>query len=330
MQPLGYFPLAHRIGGVNAALAVLKGLRHPEETWRLAHEKSAFMREQMDGTNAEVRNLRQNWSSQGKKLNAVQDRMLSIYPFFQNMCNVPGWCQSYYVGMKKFNGDEKEAIAYADAVIRQTQGASGIADLSTFERGGVVARFFSMFYSWFRVQYQMQTEAIRKAYYGRGLKGRMGDLASYVFYVLVAQSVAEGLLRGDLPDDEDDPLLVSWAKWTAKRATVSTLSTLPMVRDATSFVDNNFGYRVSPAASAFESVYRLGESAKKFLSDPDDEWTDAVDLLEPAATVAGYYYGVPNRKMIQAAKAFWAWYDEDEAIPWAYLVLGSGFKPKDE
>lgn len=330
MQPLGYFPLAHRIGGVNAALAVLKGLRHPEETWRLAHEKSAFMREQMDGTNVEVRNLRQNWSSQGKKLNAVQDRMLSIYPFFQNMCNVPGWCQSYYVGMKKFNGDEKEAIAYADAVIRQTQGASGIADLSTFERGGVVARFFSMFYSWFRVQYQMQTEAIRKAYYGRGLKGRMGDLASYVFYVLVAQSVAEGLLRGDLPDDEDDPLLVSWAKWTAQRATVATLSTLPVVRDATSFVDNNFGYRVSPAASAFESVYRLGESAKKFLSDPDEEWTDAVDLIEPAATVAGYYYGVPNRKMIQAAKAFWAYFDEDEAIPWAYLILGGGYKPKDE
>ena len=330
MQPLGYFPLAHRIGGVNAALAVLKGLRHPEETWRLAHEKSAFMREQMDGTNTEVRNLRQNWSSQGKKLNAVQDRMLAIYPFFQNMCSVPGWCQSYYVGMKKFNGDEKEAIAYADAVIRQTQGASGIADLSTFERGGVVARFFSMFYSWFRVQYQMQTEAIRKAYYGRGLKGRMGDLASYVFYVLVAQSVAEGLIRGDLPDDDDDPFLVRWAKWTAKRATVSTLSTLPMVRDATSFVDNNFGYRVSPAASAFESVYRLGESAKKFLTDPDDEWTDAVDLLEPAATVAGYYYGVPNRKMIQAAKAFWGYFVEEEAIPWAYLILGGGYKPKGE
>lgn len=330
MQPLGYFPLAHRIGGVNAALAVLKGLRHPEETWRLAHEKSAFMREQMDGTNTEVRNLRQNWSSQGKKLNAVQDRMLAIYPFFQNMCSVPGWCQSYYVGMKKFNGDEKEAIAYADAVIRQTQGASGIADLSTFERGGVVARFFSMFYSWFRVQYQMQTEAIRKAYYGRGLKGRMRDLASYVFYVLVAQSVAEGLIRGDLPDDDDDPFLVRWAKWTAKRATVSTLSTLPMVRDATSFVDNNFGYRVSPAASAFESVYRLGESAKKFLTDPDDEWTDAVDLLEPAATVAGYYYGVPNRKMIQAAKAFWGYFVEEEAIPWAYLILGGGYKPKGE
>lgn len=330
MQLLGYFPLAYKIGGVNAALAMLNGLRHPEETWRLAREKSAFMREQMDGTNAEVRNLRQNWSSQGKKLNAVQDRMLSIYPFFQNMCSVPAWCQSYHIGMKKFNGDEKEAIAYADAVIRQTQGASGIADLSTFERGGVVARFFSMFYSWFRVQYQMQTEAIRKAYYGRGLKGRMGDLASYVFYVLVAQSVAEGLIRGDLPDDDDDPFLVRWAKWTAKRATVSTLSTLPMVRDATSFVDNNFGYRVSPAASAFESVYRLGESAKKFLTDPDDEWTDAVDLLEPAATVAGYYYGVPNRKMIQAAKAFWAYFNEEEAIPWAYLILGGGYKPKDE
>ena len=74
MQPLGYFPLAHKIGGVNAALAMLNGLRHPEETWRLAREKSAFMREQMDGTNPEVRTPRKDWSSPGSTLNAGQER----------------------------------------------------------------------------------------------------------------------------------------------------------------------------------------------------------------------------------------------------------------
>ena len=281
----------------------------------------------MRNTGVELRNLRKSWTTDGKKMNAAADKMLSIYPFFQNMCNVPGWCQSYILGLKKFGGNETEAIAYADAVIRQTQSASTIADLSTFERGGAVAKLFSMFYSWFRVQYQMQTEAVRRAYYGKGFKGKMGDLASYAFYVLVCQSVVEGLIRGNAPDsDDEDPFLVRWAKWTMSRAFAASISPIPGVRDVLSFVDNDFGYRISPATSYFESFYKLGMSGNKFLSDPDGEWTD---LVEPAVTAAGYATGIPNRKMIQAAKVFWSWYDEGESIPWAYLLLGGGYKPKD-
>ena len=327
LQTLGYFPLAHRIGFTNAALAAWRGVLHSHETWSLALEKSEFMREQMRNTGVELRNLRKSWTTDGKKMNAAADKMLSIYPFFQNMCNVPGWCQSYILGLKKFGGNETEAIAYADAVIRQTQSASTIADLSTFERGGAVAKLFSMFYSWFRVQYQMQTEAVRRAYYGKGFKGKMGDLASYAFYVLVCQSVVEGLIRGNAPDsDDEDPFLVRWAKWTMSRAFAASISPIPGVRDVLSFVDNDFGYRISPATSYFESFYKLGMSGNKFLSDPDGEWTD---LVEPAVTAAGYATGIPNRKMIQAAKVFWSWYDEGESIPWAYLLLGGGYKPKD-
>ena len=55
MQPLGYFALAHRIGFVNTALAIAEGLNPNTRTYAFAREKSAFMREQMDEGNAEVR-----------------------------------------------------------------------------------------------------------------------------------------------------------------------------------------------------------------------------------------------------------------------------------
>ena len=332
MQPLGYFALAHRIGFVNTALAIADVLNPNTRTYAFAREKSAFMREQMDEGNAEVRKLRQNWTTNDHGISRAADFFLSVYPLFQNMCNVPGWVQCYKIGLKRY-GDEAKAVAYADSVIRQTQSASTIADLSTFERSGPIGQLTTMFYSWFRVMYQMQNEAIMRVKYEHGIN-RVKDLASYAFYILVAQSVAEALLRGGGPEPEDDESRMwSWAKWTTARVALSPFTTVPIAREISNVVSGGFKYGVqlTPAQGALDSVARLVKIAYKqggnALSGEDIEWGD---IAEGAATVAGYRYGVPNRKMIQAAKAFWAWYDEDEAIPWAYLVLGSGFKPKDE
>ena len=332
MQPLGYFALAHRIGFVNTALAIAEVLNPNTRTYAFAREKSAFMREQMDEGNAEVRKLRQNWTTNDHGISRAADFFLSVYPLFQNMCNVPGWVQCYKIGLKRY-GDEAKAVAYADSVIRQTQSASTIADLSTFERSGPIGQLTTMFYSWFRVMYQMQNEAIMRVKYEHGIN-RVKDLASYAFYILVAQSVAEALLRGGGPEPEnDESRMWSWAKWTTARVALSPFTTVPIAREISNVVSGGFKYGVqlTPAQGALDSVARLVKIAYKqggnALSGEDIEWGD---IAEGAATVAGYRYGVPNRKMIQAAKAFWAWYDEDEAIPWAYLVLGSGFKPKDE
>ena len=162
----------------------------------------------------------------------------------------------------------------------------------------------------------------------------MKDLASYAFYILVAQSVAEALLRGGGPEPEDDESRMwSWAKWTTQRVVLSPLSTVPLVREIGSAIDNNFkfGVKFTPAQGGLDALARLLNIAIRqggnALSGEDIEWGD---IAEGAATVAGYRYGVPNRKMIQAAKAFWAYFNEEEAIPWAYLVMGGGFKPKDE
>lgn len=331
-QLLGYFPLAHRIGFVNTALAIIDGLNPSVNTYDFVREKSAFMREQMDDGNSEVRKLRQNWTTNDHGISRAADIFLSVYPLFQNMCNVPGWARCYKIGLERY-GSEAKAVAYADSVIRQTQSASTIADLTSFERSGTIGQLTTMFYSWFRVMYQMQNEAIMRVKYEHGIN-RVKDLASYAFYILIAQSVAEALLRGNGPEPEDgeDPMW-SWAKWTTARVLLSPLSTVPFAREFGSAIDNNFkfGVQLTPAQGGLDALARLLKIAMRqggnALSSEDIEWGD---VAEGAATVAGYRYGVPNRKMIQAAKAFWGYFVEEEAIPWAYLILGGGYKPKDE
>ena len=330
MQPLGYFPLAHRIGFANTALAIMDWLSHPQETFDFCREHSAFMREQLQNGNSEVRKLRQNWTTNDHGISKAADMMLSIYPMLQNMCNAPGWVRCYKIGLKKY-GTEAKAVAYADSIIRQTQSASTIADLSSFERSGTVGQMMTMFYSWFRVMYQMQNEAIRKVKYEHGLFNKTKDLASYTLYVLIAQSVAEALLRRSGPDpDDDDPY--KWAKWTAGRLLLAPLSTVPVAREVGNFFDSNFKYGVtlSPVQSSFDSIVRvlatIWNQGGKIFSEDDIEWGKTA---EAGAILAGYTLGVPNRAMIRAAKAFLAYFNEDEAIPWMYLLLGGGYRPKD-
>jgi|GEM_PF-4102149 len=329
MQPLGYFALAHRIGFVRTARAILNGLMGNRDIYSFVLEKSDFMRDQYRGQTLEVRRLRQNWSSQSGGLKWWQDRMLDIYPMMQNLCNVPGWAEAYKMGIKKFNGNEADAIAFADSIIRQTQSASNLADLTTFERSGTWQRWVSMFYSWFRVMYQMQNEALMKVIHGHGLRGRFGDLASYVFYILICQNVAESLLRGYGPDDDDEDgeiEIEEWVKWTAKQAFLSPLSTVPLVRDLARGAEIG-RYTFSPAEASLRSIFKLIQAADKVIeAEPEDR--DLEPLVWSGAEVVGYSTGLPNRVMLRAAKAFWELYNEDEAIPWAYVILGGGFRPK--
>ena len=191
---------------------------------------------------------------------------------------------------------------------------------------------FTMFYSWFRVMYQMQNEAIMKVRYEHGLWNKTRDLASYAAYVLIAQSVAEALLRGNGPDTEDDDQMWAWAKWTAGRMLLGPLSTVPVARELGNFIDSDFkfGVKLSPVQSAFDGVGRAVKIAYKQAGNlTSGEEVDWGAVGEAGATLAGYRYGVPNRKMIQAAKAFWGYFDEGEAVPWLYLMLGGGYKPKE-
>jgi hypothetical protein len=186
-----------------------------------------------------------------------------------------------------------------------------------------------MFYSWFRVMYQMQNEALMKTIYGHGLKGRFGDLASYAFYILIAQNVAEALLRGYGPDedDDDDGEAEKWVRWTAKQAFLSPLSTVPLVRDLARGAEIG-RYTFSPAEASIRSIYKLLLAAEKAINPPEGKERDLEPLVWSGAEVVGYGTGLPNRAMLRAAKALWELYNEDEAIPWAYVILGGGFRPK--
>ena len=207
LQLTGYFPLIHRLGFVNFVYGVSRYMRHPVEHWRFAAARSGYLQKNMDSVrDSMVQQTRDVWSHRGKRdklSRQITALSMSLFPMVQNLCNVPGWYMSYEVGMKKYGGDEKKAARYADMAISTTQGGGRFIDQTLAERSNPWNRVLMMFWSWFRVQYGMQSEAFKRLRRERSFSSVV-NLASYVFWVLLAQQMAEAFVRGEKPDDEDD------------------------------------------------------------------------------------------------------------------------------
>ncbi len=230
-QTIGYIPLAGKIGPHRMANAMLQALRNPPGTKKFVMEKSAFMRDQVIGQDRDVRRMAEKLSRNEKRgLDPVRSFMLSQYSFFQNLCNVPGWLESYKIGLKKFKGDDAQAVQYADMVIRTTQGSSSLSDLTTYETSGVLQQLFTKYYSWFRVLHSQTIRTYRRAKYEKGVFHRAGIVMNYYCFMLVLPGVLESIMRGVRPEDDE-----TWPQHLAKEALRSAilgpLEAVPVVRD---------------------------------------------------------------------------------------------------
>ena len=337
LQLTGYFPLIHRLGFVNFVYGVSRYMRHPVEHWRFAAARSGYLQKNMDSVrDSMVQQTRDVWSHRGKRdklSRQITALSMSLFPMVQNLCNVPGWYMSYEVGMKKYGGDEKKAARYADMAISTTQGGGRFIDQTLAERSNPWNRVLMMFWSWFRVQYGMQSEAFKRLRHERSFSSVV-NLASYVFWVLLAQQMAEAFVRGEKPDDEDERGLfeqladdpASGVFWMAKRAGLGALSAYPVVGPGASFLFDGGRFRISPVVSKLESSARVVRRAAEVIDeegwDPT-EWDpeDIFSLANGAAELYSLKNGVPIRRFVKLGEAFVRAADGEDAGALAWDVL---------
>ena len=338
LQYTGFLPLASRIGGVKMVRAMMHEWQHPTETQRFVAEKSAFMREQMNGQDRDVRKMAEKWTVEGKgKLSAFRSVTLGAYGFFQNRCNVPAWLECYKDGMKKFGNNEEKAIRYADSIIRQTQGAGSIADLTQFETSGTWKKMFTMFYSWFRVMHNLNMEMFRRVKNEPGGAHKLGVFMNHALWVWILPSLAEQLIRRRGPDEDE-----TWPQWLLKETALSIvlgpLKPIPFVREGVNAVESwlEYGfrpdmYRFTPITAAFISPAKMLFDAavvtKDLWEEDEPDWTE---LGKSASETAGYWLGLPMRQ----AEKWWEVFadtinDEAGFLEGALRVLMGWRKPRD-
>lgn len=266
--------------------------------------KSIFMRERTEVPDITLRDM-QGMNDLNKVERATMKWGAKFMAATDNITARPVWAEAY---SKKINegASDKEAVDFADMVIRRTLGSSRITDVSSMQRGGSLFKLFTMFQGFFNTQYNQweRTYGISKRSYQEGRYGdMMMNITSFAAAKWFFTCLTALLLAGENPfgDEEDDENKL------AKELIHYPISMLgPVGTIINAMLDNmlgfkNYGYRVTAADSALQTFMRTAGKVNK-VAEGEAEWTE---ILEPATTAASYYFGIPG----QINKLFWNAYD---------------------
>lgn len=259
--------------------------------------KSVFMRERTENPDITLREIKDE-----DNLNPIEKKAMDwggkAMAYTDNFTAMPVWAQAY---MKKINAGatEQEAVDFADAVIRRTLGSSRLTDVSSLQRGGNLAKLFMMFQGFFNTQYN-QWERQYGMFRNKWKKGdwqsrfeAAQNICAFAAGKWFAVCLVNLLLAAENPfdDDEDEYMKIT------KELFHYPISLLGPVGTAGNAVLDNamgfsgYGYRMTAAESAINSVIRTAGKVNKVATDEDSELTD---LIEPAATLGGYVVGAPG------------------------------------
>ena len=193
--------------------------------------------------------------------------------------------------------DHKEAVRFADGVVRQTQGTTLPEDVSRFETGPAYARLFTQFVSYFNMMANTNATAMKQISDDMGLRKGAGKLvyvalAGLLAPIWVAEAIAQAFKGG--PDDEDrDGWLDDWLMAVFGVGTLKGLTAMvPIVGQSAQLAVNRFNdnpaddkFSLSPAVSLIESAVSAPASVYGAIVD-DGKMQKAVRDVAAAATLA--------------------------------------------
>ncbi|PUB80898.1 MAG: hypothetical protein DBP02_19840 [gamma proteobacterium symbiont of Ctena orbiculata] len=249
----------------------------------MVFEKSTMMRNRAKTFDRDVRDAINK--VKGDKLkDKLEKTFFSHIGFFDLSVSLPSWLGAYEKALDE-GKIEKDAIAFADSIVRMSQSAGGAKDLASVQQGSEYKRMFTMFYSYFSVLYNMlrrRTKVTQK----EGLPSTPRAFMSFM-YLVVLPAVLSELIAGRGPDDDEDV-----AVWTMKTVAGYPASTVVGVRDLTNGIFSPYGYNITPVADAFESIVKAGKSTIDIAVGEGDEGD-----LKNLTMAAGYIFGLPARQL---------------------------------
>lgn len=194
-----------------------------------------------------------------------------------------------------------EAARLADAMVRQTQTASGRKDLSTLERDPAFRESRMFMGPMFVIMGRM-----RAAARGEGATRSVGArAASLMLQVMVAPSIFM-LAAGRLPEDEDDDQEIGageWAWWIARNTFLFPMQAMPIVREAgaaleAALTDKPISPRAAPTAQAAAGLVKSSKEIAKNIENYQDtgemDWTE---MTRDLAVGAGPLTGLPSSQI---------------------------------
>lgn len=278
-------------------------LSNPVGATRQANEASLFMRNRSLTRFRELNEANNRLQQRNVALDNFRNAAYWLMLRVQQIVDTITWHAAYAKAIRE-GFDDKTAIELADQTVIDTQGGGEVKDLSQVERGGEVAKLFTVYYSFMNTALNLNAVAYL------GEKNRAKAMAQ-ILIVSTVMPIVESMLRAALPagggDDDDDDQRTDGEKAVA------------MLRSAAGEVVSfnlgtiMVGREVASAAANLvkgEPVWKwTGPSGARLISDAINFGAAASKLeldkamLKSMVNLGGTLFGLPSAQINRAVEA---------------------------
>ena len=287
MQALGLSQTVKEIGlGATAAGAKLfLGHLVQGKPFEIAEAESGALTILSKGYDREVRQIFEShvgsFSRLGKLRHEVGAFSLAFLGLVQRSVNVITWLGARE---RAFEQGHPDPVAYADAVVRQSQSSGSIKDLAAIQRGPETMKLFTVAYSYFSVLYNQLAMPLER---GASSKAKVVEAAARWWWLVTLPVVAEALMRGKAPEDDE-----SWAGWFALQQMLYAARSVPMLSSVTEAAAGGMEPRTAPWLSAvYRSAIAVGNA---FDGEKDLSAGDVRALVDVAGMIGHAPTGAAN------------------------------------
>lgn len=328
LQPLGLIQTAVAVGKVNTLKGIHAWMHNPYKARELVNQMSSMMSERDSQWNKDLTDARTQLSggwferlTPGKSSETIKDLFFFAIKYTQGGVDTITWLSAHADGIKKFDGDAKKAVEYADLMVRRSQGSGVFGDRSSFERGtwsnkirqNELVKTFTALASFFIAKNNVFYEKVKKTNYTS--PAEMGQLLGDFLLLYSVEAIAVGLLQNrGLPEDEDDEGAIKQLFDMALKGTVSSIAGgFPGFRE---FVSEASGFRGGGVTS--ELIKTTGNIWKQATGEGE---LDASKFVRTVNDLGGMLLHYPSAAINKAIRA-----SEQEDSSFLDYLLGPVFK----
>jgi hypothetical protein len=324
-QTAGFSNSVQRLGSASMLAGLRDFYRNPFAMKAAVHEKSGEMRNRANDLERDIRLALQRMEGKASPLNSVRRFAFRGIALFDAAVSLPTWMGAYNKGLRE-GMSEKDAVAYGDKMVRDTQGAGSVKDLSAIQRGGEALKLFAMFYSYFNVYYNRQRGLVRDFRSADSFSDYMNVVAEGM-WLMVVPTLLAALLSGQGPDDDEE-----WWAWASRNVGFGVFSGIPWVRDISGAANNlvggkNFGgAKLSPIEGIGEGSIKLFKDAANLVQGKEM----SKGFIKNTFNMAGLFIGLPTGQVGASTQFVWDALVEGTQDPEGLLdwMKGLAYGPK--
>lgn len=302
-------PGDYRVKARHFTSAFFQMLGSPAETIAMVREMSGEMRHRAENLDRDIRETLNHMTGQQSLKDRYNRAGFKGLAFMDALISVPTWLGAYQQAMAE-HGDSERGVMEADRVVRLKLMSGNPKDMVAVQRDNEMMKLITMFLGDASSGYNMMRNAGHKA---KGLGGFVTQFAPSAL-IIMAGAVIGDLLKGQGPDDDEDPAL-----WALRKAALAPFQTVPGLRDGVRALDAKLAgkpfsdYQFTPAFSAVQKVINGIDVTADMLGSEKE--VEPIDWAIKSGEALGYAFGIGGTAQAAGGSKYLRRVDEGEENP---------------